>query len=163
VATISRLLQIINLFCKRALIKRLYSAKETYNLKEPTYRSHPICMVSLYMCCTGWPRPIGCLIFTGHFPQKIPIIRGSFAERDLQLKASSQPCRAYASPQNLNFWFWYLGMIHLCVWHVWFPNQVWCDSCMLQHSIHKTRCHTLQHTAAHCSTLYHTAAHCSTL
>jgi len=42
VATISRLLKIIGLFCKRALYKRLYSAKETYNVKEPTNRSHPI-------------------------------------------------------------------------------------------------------------------------
>jgi len=42
VATISRLLKIIGLFCKRTLQKRLYSAKETYNFKEPTYRSHPI-------------------------------------------------------------------------------------------------------------------------
>ena len=40
VATISRL--IIGLFCKTALEKRLYSAKETCNLKEPTNRSHPI-------------------------------------------------------------------------------------------------------------------------
>ena len=30
------------LFCKRALWNRLYSAKETYNFKEPTNRSHPI-------------------------------------------------------------------------------------------------------------------------
>jgi len=42
VATISRLLKIIGLFCKRALQKRQYSAKETYNFKEPTNRSHPI-------------------------------------------------------------------------------------------------------------------------
>ena len=42
VATISTLLKIIGLFCKRALQKRLYSAKETYNFKEPTNRSHPI-------------------------------------------------------------------------------------------------------------------------
>jgi len=42
VATISRLLKIIGLFCKRALQKRRYSAKETYNFKEPTNRSHPI-------------------------------------------------------------------------------------------------------------------------
>ena len=41
VATISRLLKIIGLFCKRALWKRVYSAKETYNFNELTDRSHP--------------------------------------------------------------------------------------------------------------------------
>jgi len=46
VATISRLLRIIALFCKRALWKKLYSAKETYIFKEPTNRSHPICDVN---------------------------------------------------------------------------------------------------------------------
>jgi len=50
----------------------------------------------------GWPKGIGCLIFISHFPQKSPIIsgsfaqlQGSFAERDLQVKASygsSPPC-----------------------------------------------------------------------
>ena len=44
VATISRLLKIIGVFCKRALQKRLYSTKETYDFKEPTNRSHPIYM-----------------------------------------------------------------------------------------------------------------------
>ena len=33
---------------------------------------------------TRWRRPIGCLIFIDHFPQKSFIIRGSFAKNDLQ-------------------------------------------------------------------------------
>ena len=50
VATISRLHKIICLFCKRALLKRLYSAKETYNFKEPTNRSHPIATAESLLC-----------------------------------------------------------------------------------------------------------------
>ena len=42
VASIGWLLKIIGLFCKRVLYERRYSAKETYNFKEPIYRSHPI-------------------------------------------------------------------------------------------------------------------------
>ena len=42
VVMISRLLKIIGPSCKRALKKRRYSAKETYNFKEPNNRSHPI-------------------------------------------------------------------------------------------------------------------------
>ena len=40
VATISRLLKIIGLFCKRALQKRPIFSKETYNCKKPTDRIH---------------------------------------------------------------------------------------------------------------------------
>jgi len=42
VVLISRFLQIIGLFCERALSKRLDSAKETYIFKEATNHSHPI-------------------------------------------------------------------------------------------------------------------------
>ena len=45
----------------------------------------------MYMCTfkirtnTGWQRPIGCLTFRGHFPQKSLVTNDSFAKRDLQL------------------------------------------------------------------------------
>ena len=41
VATISKLLKIIGLFCKRALSKRRYSTKKTFTFNEPTNHSHP--------------------------------------------------------------------------------------------------------------------------
>jgi len=44
---------------------------------------------------TGWPRPIGCLILIDHFPQKSPIISGSFAKRDLQLNVYIYVCFIY--------------------------------------------------------------------
>jgi len=45
--------------------------------------------------CTGWSWVIECHIFVVHFPQKSPIISGSFAKNDMHLQAfygSSQPC-----------------------------------------------------------------------
>jgi len=65
VASSSRLLKIIGLFCKRALLNRRYSAKETYSFKEPTNHSHPIpghpahyqqtCMTKSMLPTTLWP------------------------------------------------------------------------------------------------------------
>ena len=51
--------------------------------------------VSLLCVCTRWRRHTGCLIFVGHFPQKSPMISGSFAENDQRLKAfydATPPC-----------------------------------------------------------------------
>jgi len=42
VATISRLLKMTGLFCRILSLLQGFFAKETYNFKEPTNRSHPI-------------------------------------------------------------------------------------------------------------------------
>jgi len=47
-----------------------------------------ISVARISIAYTGWPKPRDCLIFAGHFPQKSPIISGSSAKHDLQLKAS---------------------------------------------------------------------------
>jgi len=57
-------------------------SKEPHIQKNPIYTQKRKGGISL----SGWRTPIGCLIFIGHFSQKSPVISGSFAEIDLQLK-----------------------------------------------------------------------------
>ena len=57
--------------------------------------SKMFCVDVFAFVITGWQRPLGCLISIGHSPQKNSVISGSFAEINLQLKASygsSPPC-----------------------------------------------------------------------
>jgi len=48
VATISRLLKMIGLFCRILSLLWVSFAKETYHFKEPTHRSHPITLSKAY-------------------------------------------------------------------------------------------------------------------
>jgi len=61
VATISRLLQIIGLFCRISSLLKGSFAKETYYFKEPTNHSHPICHMWVVMSHMGWLRLVGSL------------------------------------------------------------------------------------------------------
>ena len=62
VVTISGMLKNIRLFCKRALQKRPIFCKETYILKHPSNRSHPIVGYRQYDMnpTIGWLRLLGC-------------------------------------------------------------------------------------------------------
>jgi len=71
VASVSRIDKITGLFCKRALQKRRYSAKETYNFIDPTDRSHPmwyfaLCRLACHATAQFTERESMCVLWGGY-------------------------------------------------------------------------------------------------
>ena len=146
VATTSRLLKMIGLFCKRALLKKRYSAKETYHFKTPTHRSHPICeevtyewvMAQSNASCHTWMSHVTWEWVMSHMDQSCHgwVSRVSY---DCVVSDVNESCHTRFLP---------------CIMSPWHDNNA-------------TSCSTLQHTATHCNavathcnTLQHTATHC---
>jgi len=80
-------LKIIGLFCERALLKRLYPAKETYNFKRAT---------------TAWERIIANQLKTHTTPQ----IRSNFSNRNW--KPNTRPILIQHIVMMLCLWWWYV-------------------------------------------------------
>jgi len=66
VATSSRLLKIMGLFCRISSLLKGSFAKETYNFKEPTNRSHPIALGLLIYTRDSLPK-----FLEGRFDEKL--------------------------------------------------------------------------------------------
>jgi len=88
---------------------------------EPYCSSFTLCKSTMYtfaciiMHDTEWRRPTGCLVVLGHFPQKSPVISGSLAKNDLQLKAAYESLLPRRATKHAS---WH-SLLHLeCHWIV---------------------------------------------
>jgi len=132
VARISRLLKFTCLFCKRALSKRRYSTKETYNFKEPTNRSHP---VSIYISMQVWM-----CAYTHTTIFKFSIIKQRCGHGVAGTMKAHGISRTHISTHNAT----------CCDTHC----NTHCNT--LQRTLQRTATRTATHTAAHCNTLQST-------
>jgi len=178
-ATISRLLKIIRLFCRISSLLQGSFAKETYNFKEPTSYSHPIYWSSSNTlhhtashCITLHHAAPHCitLLYTASLcitlHQTSSEISSNIHNRGRALVATMIALQLTAThcntPQHTtthhNTLSKHQVIFIIKVGH-WSLRRLHCIT--LHHTA--THCIALQHTASHCITLQHAAAHCNTL
>ena len=151
VATTSRLLKIIGLFCERALSKRRYSAKETYHFKTPTHRSHPIANLNQIGCvCVSVFMFFG-VVFTGLFSGCIGLFYRSHLVDYFclygRVDSNQIGCECVSAFMFLCLFFWVSFRLSGLVLGFFAYNHA------------HTQTHTHTHTQTDTSTRIHTHAH----
>ena len=141
VATISRFLKIIGLFCKRALQKRLYSAKLTYYLKDLLTVATPYSQYSIQ--------------------KDVPYFVLSYFVLSQQYLIVEVWSRDHSKWRDVIFTTTHCHTLQHTATHCNTLQHTATHCNILQHTA--THFNTLQHTATHCNTLQHTATHCNTL
>jgi len=139
------------------------------SLTNPTVRCTPhlvIFTLRLLMCTTGWRRYTGCPVLTRLFSSKSPIMGGSFAKRDLQLKLPysemhSTSCHIHSPSSDVHYRVAKMhGMPYLCTsLFVKEPYNEWLFCHSLANISVAVCCSVLQCVAVCCSVLQCVAAH----
>jgi len=129
------------LFCKRALWKRRYSAKETYDFTCMTWRNHIRPTAQTYL------EDINLRCTSSSVPFARTRDRGGGGNDEAEGNA---PARG-GHCNTLQHTAAHCNTLQHTAAH--------CST--LQHTA--THCNTLQRTATHCNTLQHTATHCNAL
>ena len=112
VATIRRLLKIIGLFCRILSLLQGSFAKETYNFKEPTNRSHPIAqthnLYTSYGVATVSTTVSRIDKIIGLFCRILSLLEGSFAKETFN----------FIDPTNQShpIWMRHVSIILSCLW-----------------------------------------------
>ena len=159
-------LKITGLFCKRALSKRSYSAKETRNFKEPTHCSHPISIYSstypsVYLCIYMYIYKFIYMYVYKYISHVTPFDqRGDNGREHCNLnhiveqrRRDQQHCHTLPPHTRHSRLFYSHTLFDSCVC----VTATHCNT--RQHAA--THGNTRQHTATHCNTLQHTATHCT--